>query len=79
MATVTGTNEGKNKMINKHPLGIPCITLIDHKRRQEARLTLEKWDEIRKRDAREMEYLKTTRPAFNHGLYGKDYGHRNKK
>jgi len=61
-----------------HPLGIPRITLADHARRQEARLTLEKWDEIRKREAREKEYLTTTRPAFNHGLYGKDYGHRRK-
>jgi len=61
-----------------HPLGIPRITLADHARRQEARLTLEKWDEIRKREAREREYQAVTRPAFNHGLYGKDYGHRRK-
>ena len=54
-----------------HLLGIPRITLADHARRQEARLTLEKWDEIRKREA-------VTRPAFNHGLYGKDYGYRRK-
>jgi hypothetical protein len=61
-----------------HPLGIPRITLADHARRQEARRLLDEWDEIRKRDAREKEYQATTRPAFNHGLYGKDYGHRRK-
>ena len=61
-----------------HSLGIPRITLADHARRQEARLTLEKWDEIRKREAREREYQAVTRSAFNHGLYGKDYGYRRK-
>jgi len=65
--------------MKNHPLGIPRISLIDHERRQEARLTLEKWDEIRKREAREMEYQAGNRPAFNHGLYGKHYDHRGKK
>ena len=62
-----------------HLLGIPRITLVDHARRQEARRLLDNWDEIRKRDAREGEMRLGAYPkAFNHGLYGKDYGHRRK-
>lgn len=61
----------------KHPLGIPNISNENQHRLKQAKELLEEWERIRKRDQKELNAV--TRKAFNHGLYGKEYNHREHK
>ena len=58
--------------MSKHPLGIPQITLDDHIKEQSYQRMLIWAQEKANTDA-------LTRKAFNHGLYGKEYNHRENK
>jgi len=69
-----------------HPLGIPRITLVDYEQYNDMKAwaNAQNWETKEEmacrylREAHERQVKLLTRPAFNHGLYGKDYTHRRK-
>jgi len=65
--------------MNDHPLGIPYIPLKAHNEYEEWKK--QNHNEYEKNQYREYkeQLVPGLRQAFNHGLYGKHYDHRDKK